>query len=782
MFAKPLRQYYSAFLLSILVLSSIMIAQAPLAHAGGGWSGAQRLTSSQSVYPDIVIDSQGVQHIVYTESDFVSRYIVRYINNRSGQWSDPVTLSPSGFRAELPRLSTITIQGRVYLALVYKARLGNNANSRIYYQLSTDGGVTWGSPEQITSSTSFEPAVVLDPSGQPHVAFSQGPGDTLNLAYITKVNGTWTSPVTLSSSSTSFNRDTTIGYTVANGQLTLHVIYMGRIGTDENGKQIYYTRKIGSGGWSAPIQRQSIGGGGYPKLVTDHSSSIYGAWQMGRADVGAYGVEIYTEQSADNGTTWTSARAVGSLNKYIAQTPAIARTPGGALAVAWEDGTSSSDDTRDIEARVSTDNGATWSGVQNVSPADGLSRNPAMDGDSAGFKLVWHDVRTTKYQIYYSTYSVGPSAPTAQPVINTPTTKGPSVSVSFTNVGGGANQIRWKWGAAPTDTANDSNGWQTFTNPTSIALPTVTSTGSCQNLVLYTQVRNASVVQNGASSVSVKYDGAAQANVIVSNPYLNGLPATFTQRVQDTYNTATDGAYNGNPNYTRVPQFYLAINNNNDCSGLTSFLIPATNTSGSLTTGSYVKIISMPQGSFPNPGTKVRIDVVVSDGIGNITSYPKDIIYDPANTAQSGTPNTDGLPTYKGGSATVSTDNSILRTLTFQNVSVNDTVYGQFENLPAGSQFWGVWIANSTTPVNNPNSSGLQWFPVEVRNPSSNFTVSWNLFNGIAPANRKPGTYYIYIKFLDGAGNATVGTVPAVQATLAQGYKVPTLYLPHVRK
>ncbi|HNP85567.1 MAG TPA: hypothetical protein PKK78_05470, partial [Kouleothrix sp.] len=108
-----------------------MIAQAPLAHAGGGWSGAQRLTSKQSVYPDIVIDSQGVQHIVYTESDFVSRYIVRYINNRSGQWSDPVTVSPSGFRAELPRLSTITIQGRVYLALVYKARLGNNANSRI---------------------------------------------------------------------------------------------------------------------------------------------------------------------------------------------------------------------------------------------------------------------------------------------------------------------------------------------------------------------------------------------------------------------------------------------------------------------------------------------------------------------------------------------------------------------------------------------------------------------------------------------------------------------------
>lgn len=515
-----------------------------------------------------------------------------------------------------------------------------------------------------------------------------------------------------------------------------------------------------------------------PAIAVDNTNVQHVVWRKQLSDT--QWAITYANRAASG--SWQNFTTLAVTNGDAAYSPAVAVDEKRNVFATYSN---PSGRTRQVELYGKTATGS-WEKVLEMPPVNWDSRNAvaAKNGEAHVAYQVEHNGKNDG-QIHYARVnfnSVPPMSATPTLAGGVGTTNQNPVRVSFTDVNGNPTQIRWRWGAAPTDSANDSNGWQTFANPMSIALPANTSTSVCQNLVLYTQVRNTTIVQQGSSNDAVKYDGAAQANVTVSNPYLNGLPATFTQHVQDTYNTATDGAYNGNPNYTRVPQFYLAINNNNDCSGLTSFLIPATNTSGSLTTGSYVKIISMPQGSFPNPGTKVRIDVVVSDGIGNITSYPKDIIYDPANTAQSGTPNTDGLPTYKGGSATVSTDNSILRTLTFQNVSVNDTVYGQFENLPAGSQFWGVWIANSTTPVNNPNSSGLQWFPVEVRNPSSNFTVSWNLFNGIAPANRKPGTYYIYIKFLDGAGNATVGTVPAVQATLAQGYKVPTLYLPHVRK
>ncbi len=388
---------------------------------------------------------------------------------------------------------------------------------------------------------------------------------------------------------------------------------------------------------------------------------------------------------------------------------------------------------------------------------------------------------TTRYVLIASS---GAGSISAQPVINSgnPTVNGSKVPVSFTDVSGNPTQIRWRWGAAPTDAANDSNGWQPFANTLSIAVPS-NAAGTCQSLVLFTQVRNSGAVQTTATSDSVLYDTAVQANIQVTNPFLAGLPTTFSQTVQDTYNGTSDGAYNGDPDYTRMPQFFLGIYNNNDCSGLSGFAVPASNTSEAIINGTYQNKLTLAQGSIPNAGSKVTINVVTTDKLGNISIVPKEIIYDPANTAQSGTPNTAGLPVLNSNTApSVNSANSIIRTLTFQNVDVDDTTYGKFENLPAGSQFWGVWIANSRTPVTNPNSSSLQWFPVEVPNPRPNFSVSWNLFNGIAPASRVAGTYYIYVKFLDGAGNATVGTLPAVQVNLTQGFSIPKIFLPEIRK
>ena len=49
-----------------------------------------------------MIDSQNVTHIVYTQTpDFNTSRIVRYINNRGGSWSAPVTLSAPGLFADL---------------------------------------------------------------------------------------------------------------------------------------------------------------------------------------------------------------------------------------------------------------------------------------------------------------------------------------------------------------------------------------------------------------------------------------------------------------------------------------------------------------------------------------------------------------------------------------------------------------------------------------------------------------------------------------------------------
>jgi hypothetical protein len=130
--------------------------------------------------------------------------------------------------------------------------------------------------------------------------------------------------------------------------------------------------------------------------------------------------------------------------------------------------------------------------------------------------------------------------------------------------------------------------------------------------------------------------------------------------------------------------------------------------------------------------------------------------------------------------APLSTTNIIVP-LSFDNIRVNDTLYGQGEGLPAGRQFWGAWIANSTTNVTSDNP-GLKWFPVQVEVPTSTFTLNWDLFTGLPVSQEQAGDFYVYVRFLDGAGNPTAKAIEANKITLTAPFTRPTLYLPGVYK
>jgi hypothetical protein len=139
---------------------------------------------------------------------------------------------------------------------------------------------------------------------------------------------------------------------------------------------------------------------------------------------------------------------------------------------------------------------------------------------------------------------------------------------------------------------------------------------------------------------------------------------------------------------------------------------------------------------------------------------------------------------YNAG--TVTADNNtqnVIRTLTFSGVDVDDTTYGQYEGLPAGRQFWGVWIANSAGTDVGAGSASLKWFPIRVPTPAANFTVEWSLFTGLTPAQRQAGNYYVYVRFLDGAGNATtVAIKPAQPVVLDDNFLLGRTFAPIIRK
>lgn len=105
-------------------------------------------------------------------------------------------------------------------------------------------------------------------------------------------------------------------------------------------------------------------------------------------------------------------------------------------------------------------------------------------------------------------------------------------------------------------------------------------------------------------------------------------------------------------------------------------------------------------------------------------------------------------------------------TLALSGGSVTDTIF----NAAASKPYWGIWVANAVQSGSCPadTSSDLRWgaVPIDPSSPS----VSWNLLNGLStPATS--GTYCTYVRFLDGAGNASTTAIMTTTSVTMTTYK-----------
>ena len=677
---------------------------------------------SKFQWADVVVDpTNGDSHIVFS----VGSEVIYRRRTIAGNQSTKTIASDS-----LPNAAKIARGKSGLLWVVWR----NGDGSKINYRFSTDNGDNWqdgagnGTVASESSGTHVWPTVVIDDNDGVHVFWSKSKGSAKGEIIYGDWNGS-------SFTTGNITNDTANPYdaepsAVLDSNNVIHVIWRKQAKTSPG--EIWEIRHV---------QRPASGGtwAGYDILA-----SVAG--------------DVFRPPSVD---------VDDANNVYVSFSEPVAGGKRRAALVSFIGGKAERGPDLPYRTFVSITDIA-------VSSQGNVQAHVAYQDDVGG-----------NGDVYYARVDIGPVGPAATPNIIPTTTNQRAVNVAFEAQSGNPEQVRWRWNAAPTDAENDSNGWQTLpASQRSIDLPASLSTSACGVQTLYTQVRNANATQAIPKTDTVLYDAAAQATVRVTNPFLNGLPKTFTPKVADTYTKPTDGAYNGDERYTRIPQYFVGIYNNGDCSGLASFSIPVSNVNGPIINGSYENKLSLAQGSIPAPGAQTNVTVVVGDSVPNLTNYSNALIYDPADTNPSATvTNTLGLPVLNnGGSFSVENVNSIIRELTFSGIDVDDTTYGKFENLTAGKQFWGVWIANSRSQVADPNAANLQWYPVPVLTPGANFKVSWNIFNGIPSANRTPGTYFIYVKFLDGAGNATIETLPVEQASLTEGFAVPTIYLPRISK
>lgn len=647
-------------------------------------------SKTKQQWPDVAVDASGTIHLAYASGNtiFYRRKPV------GGTWSNAVTVGGDSF----PNPVRIAVAPNGTIWVVWR----DGAGTKVGFKFSDNGGAGWsgGNAGGVVASETgnmYAPDIAIGPDNVPHVVWYllTGGADKGEIKYADWNGSQFRAGKLTNDGSELYDADPVITVDKNNVQ---HLVFRKQVSSDGTAWGITYARRDPGGKWSNFTQLAvSSGDAKYsPGIGIDDSGSIY---------VG------YSEPFGK-----TTSRQVVLLAKPAGQTN-------------W--------------TKQTISNGR-W------------DYRPVIAGSSAsGLKahvLYQEEQQPDKGEIIYARVRFTSNTPKATPVLDAGAeyTRNNAATLTFSNVSGGATGVRWRWGAPPTDQANDSNGWQAGLDPRQVPLPV--PDGGCGALTLYTQVRaNASLLQQGSSSDSITYDDNVSADAGVFNPNTSNLTSSYAA-----------GANAGASGYTRETAYNFVLNGTDDCGGLKSYKI---NTGPETAiNGDSAFVARLPFGAQAS-GPKA-VTVVVTDKAGNQRTYPESVQLDLPG---------DSRPVVRSATVRISGGNTLQQTITITNANVTDTQYS------AG--FWGVFVATSRTPVDNSeiNASGLAWTPIRVPDPTANsFTVAYDVTSGLNAngLNGAVGDYYVYLKFIDGAGNASEWTSAALQVTLSAGYATPKTFAP----
>ncbi|MEI6221870.1 MAG: carboxypeptidase regulatory-like domain-containing protein [bacterium] len=388
--------------LALFLLFIASITTAPL-EASPSWSTPEPITASSIVatFPDIAIDEQGVTHVVFQEGK-EGNFSINYMQKKGSTWSTPQRISQSDKSAQLPRIRVGLRNSKTVVGIVYKAKKDKNSDSRIYYKESTDGGKTWGEVETTTSEPSFEPDMVFDSIGNPHITcMYQKPNDDYSIGYVGKSNNTWSALEDVSTGSKfDFKTGTSITTTKSNSMETIHISYIDQDRSNNSNNTLYYTSKSGNQQWEASKQIHK-GKTSSSKLLSNKQSELYLVWSAS-PDSNNYNYEPYFSSSPDSGKTWTPAKSIGNNQKLLSRNPALAISKTGTLIAIWEEQIKTSQDS--ILSTTSTNKGKAWKSIETLRSNNKRAREAEISTNDKSFGAVWHDDGESlgSWRIYYS--------------------------------------------------------------------------------------------------------------------------------------------------------------------------------------------------------------------------------------------------------------------------------------------------------------------------------------------------------------------------------------------
>jgi hypothetical protein len=360
--------------------------------------------------PAIAVDA-GTIHLAWYD-DTPGNWEIVYSKSTDGgiTWSAPVNVSNNTAGSYTPK---IAVEAGGTIHVVWQD--WTPGNSEIFYSKSTDGGITWSAPVNVSNNAGnqMSQTIAVD-AGIIYLAWWDSGNREIFYSNSSDGGFTWSTPV---------NASNTAGNSVEPAiAVDAGTIYLAWADDTPGNREVLYSKSIDGGGtWSASVNVSNNSGvSQFPSIAIDSSNNLHVVWM----DNTPGNMEIFYSNSTDGGTTWSAA--VNASNSTGESSIPVISIGAGTIYLAWYDDTPANSE---IFYSKSTDGGATWSAVVNISNNIGSSYAPTIAADGGTIHLAWYDDTPANSEIFYSKNAPDTQPPSVGSVV--PATVDVGVSTNF---------------------------------------------------------------------------------------------------------------------------------------------------------------------------------------------------------------------------------------------------------------------------------------------------------------------------------------------------------------
>jgi len=270
-------------------------------------------------------------------------------------------------------------------------------DTEVYHKLSTDNGATWGPDVLVTSVAGGQgmPTVAVI-GGYVHVAwvdFTMMGNTEIYYGRSTDCGVTWETP-----SQMSYAAGFSVNPSICAHESNVHIAWHDtRFGWWNN--EVYYKRSTNDGvTWGAETRlTEDTTFSNLPSIAVS-GNNVHVAWEEMRDG----NFEMYHKHSTDNGQTWSVDERLTN-DGADSHAPSLAAS-GSNLHLVWLDNRDGNDE---VYYLTSTDAGASWSGDTRLTNDPAASQSPSVAASGAAVHVVWDDERDGNWEIYYKRNPTG---------------------------------------------------------------------------------------------------------------------------------------------------------------------------------------------------------------------------------------------------------------------------------------------------------------------------------------------------------------------------------------